>query len=265
VCTLPEPAAANGIGGRLHGILERRTASRTARLLVPSEAMRRHFAEGWGVAPEVVPNFLDVLWFRDRIAQVNRAQERTRLGIGPDEILLLHMGRGGKGKGLDVLLEAFQMARTENARLRLFLTGEGTGMTAARTQAEALDLGDAVVFLGVVEDVVPLYAAADLFLVPSTQEGWSMALLEAMAAGLPTVATRAGGLPELASDGNALLVETERPEALARAILKLSMDPGRRAHLGAAAAARAQELDVTVWAPRLEQLYADVIRAGSPG
>jgi hypothetical protein len=60
-----------------------------------------------------------------------------------------------------------------------------------------------------------------------------------------------------------VLVETERPEALARAILKLSTDPRRRADLGAAAAARARELDVTVWGPRLEQLYADVIRADS--
>jgi glycosyltransferase involved in cell wall biosynthesis len=262
VSTLPE-FSRNGLGGRIAAALERRTAPRAARLLVPSEAMRSTFVDGWGLQVEVVPNFLDVLWFRDRVQQVSRAQARTRLGVGPDEILLLHMGRGGKGKGLDVLLEAFQLARVEHPKLRLFLTGEGPELAEARTLAESLDLGDSIVFLGVVEDVVPLYACADLFLLPSTQDGWSMALLEAMAAGLPTVATRAGGIPELAGENSALLVETERPEALARAILKLSTDPRRRAELGAAAAARAKEMDVTVWGPRLEQLYADVLRADS--
>lgn len=263
VSTLPEPGRQGGLAGRINALLERRTAACAARLLVPSEAMRKHFVEGWGLQVEVVPNFLDVLLFRDRIAQVPRSQARTRLGVGPDEVLLLHVGRGARGKGLDVLLEAFQVARVEHPKLRLFLTGEDTGMAEARMLAESLDLGDSVVFLGVVDDVVPLYAAADLFLLPSIEDGWSMALLEAMAAGLPTVATRAGGIPELAAENTSLLVETERPEALARAILKLSMDSRRRADLGAAAAARARELDVTVWAPRLEQLYADVIRAGS--
>ena len=263
VSTLPEPWSANGVGGRMQIMLERRTASRAARLLVPSETMRRHFADGWGLQTEVVPNFLDVLWFRERIAQISRAQARTRLGVGPDEVLLLHMGRGGKGKGLEILLEAFQMARIEHPPLRLFLTGEESGMTAARTQAEELGLGDSVVFLGVVDDVIPLYAAADLFLLPSTQDGWSMGLLEAMAAGLPAVATTVGGIPELAAESHAILVETERPEALARGILKLATDPRRRADLGAQAAARAKEMDVTVWAPRLEQLYADVIKSAS--
>jgi glycosyltransferase involved in cell wall biosynthesis len=263
VSTLPEPWSAAGLRGRLQIMLERRTASRAARLLVPSESMRRHFADGWGLRTEVVPNFLDVLWFRERIAQVSRPQERIRLGVGPDETLLLHMGRGGKGKGLEVLLEAFQMARIEHPRLRLFLTGEESRMMPARTQAEALGLGDSVVFLGLVDDVIPLYAAADLFMLPSTQDGWSMGLLEAMAAGLPAVATAAGGIPELAAETHALLVETQRPEALARGILKLASDPRLRADLGAQAAARAKELDVSVWAPRLEQLYADVIRSAS--
>jgi glycosyltransferase involved in cell wall biosynthesis len=263
VSTLPELAKANGFSGRMQNMLERRTASRAARLLVPNEAMRKQFVEAWGLEAEVVPNFLDVPWFSEKIAQVSRVQARTRLGVGPDDVLLLHMGRGRKGKGLEVLLEAFQMARIEHPQLRLFLTGEEAGMMPARTQAEDLGLGDSVVFLGLVDDVIPLYAAADLFLLPSTQDGWSMGLLEAMAAGLPAVATSAGGIPELASESSAILVETERPEALARGIVKLSTDPRRRADLGAAAAVRAKEMDVAVWGPRLEELYATVIGSAS--
>lgn len=265
ISTVPEPPSSGGLGARLQTMLERRSASRAARLLVPSAAMKRSIAQDWGLDALVVPNFLDVPWFRDKVSQIPRAQARTRLGVGPDEVMLLHLGRGGKGKGLDVLLEALQVALVEFPRLRLFLTGEGGGMTAARTLAESLGLGDAVVFLGVVDDVVPLYAAADLYVLPSTMEGWSMGLVEAMAAGLPTVATRAGAITEVASDATAVLVESERPDALARAILKLAMDARRRTELGGAAANRAREMDVTVWAPKLEKIYAEVLRADAVG
>ena len=87
-----------------------------------------------------------------------------------------------------------------------------------------------------------------------------MALLEAMAAGLPTVATTVGGIPELASDATAILVETDRAESVAGGILQLARSPNLRAAMGAEAASKARELDVTVWAPRLEAIYGDVIR-----
>ena len=265
VSTLPEPnGGAAGLALRLRSLLERKTAARSSRLLVPSEEMKRHYAAAWGVSVEILPNFLDVPEFRARVAAIPRAQARTRLGVGADEVMLLYMGRGQAGKGLEVLLEAFRIAHIEHPPLRRFLTGHDPTLIEARALAESLGLGDALVFLGVVDDVAPLYAAADLFLLPSHREGWSMALLEAMAAGLPTVATAAGAIPELASEATAILVETDRPEALARGILKLATAPRVRSSLGAGAAAKARELDVAVWAPKLEALYADLIRsAGS--
>jgi glycosyltransferase involved in cell wall biosynthesis len=171
------------------------------------------------------------------------------------------VGRGHPGKGLDVLMEAFHVARVEQERLRMFITGKESGIAPARAVAESLDLGDSVVFLGLVDDVAPLYAAADVFVLPSCPEGWSMALLEAMAAGLPVVATSGEGTTEPASAATAVLVEDERPEALARGILKLTTSRERRAALGTAAAARAAELDAAVWTPQLEKLYAELIRA----
>jgi glycosyltransferase involved in cell wall biosynthesis len=240
-------------------MLERRAAFRSARLLAPSDAVRRHYVERWGTAVDVVPLFLDLAAFRERLGGTPRAQARMRYGVAPDDILLLQVGRGHPGKGLERLMEAFQIARVEHPQLRLFLTGNESGIAPARALAESLDLGDRVVFLGVVDDVVPLYAAADVFVLPACPEGWSMSLLEAMAAGLPVVTTDEGGIPEPASASTAVLVEDERPEALARAILKLTTSPQRRAEMGRAASARAAELDAAVWTPRLEQLYADVL------
>lgn len=209
VSTLPEPdGAPAGIARSMRAFLERRAAAGAAWLLVPSEALRRHYADGWGLSAEVMPNFLDVPVFRERVAVTPRAQAHTRLGVAPDEIVLLHMGRGLPGKGLEILLEAFRVAQVEHPSLRLYLTGSERSMTGARAIAGSLGLQDAVVFLGMLEDVAPLYAAADLFLLPSQREGWSMALLEAMAAGLPAVTTGEGAIPELASDATALRVET---------------------------------------------------------
>ena len=199
VSTLPDPdTGEDGLRGRVQSFLERKTAPRAARLLAPSDAMRRYYTDGWGVTVEVLPKFLDVPVFRERVAATPRAQARMRLGVAPEEVVLLHVGRGGRAKGLDGLMDAFHVARVEHQPLRLFLTGQDRGIARARARAKALGLGDAVVFLGVVEDVAPLYAAADLFLLPSHREGWNMSLLEAMAVGLPAIATREGGIPELA-------------------------------------------------------------------
>jgi glycosyltransferase involved in cell wall biosynthesis len=261
VSTVPDPdSAPTGWRGRVRARLERRAAVRSARLLAPSDAVRRHYAELWGAEVEVVPNFLDGSAFQERLVATPRAQARTRLGVAPDDIVLLYVGRGHPGRGLERLMEAFHVARIEQGSLRLFLTGKESGIAPARAVAESLDLGDSVVFLGVVEDVAPLYAAADVFVLPSCPEGWSMSLLEAMAAGLPVVTTSDGGIPEPASASSAVLVEDEAPEALARGILQLTLDPRRRADMSRASSARAAELDAAVWTPRLQKLYADVIR-----
>ena len=113
--------------------------------------------------------------------------------------------RGRRGNPAYGASKAALDAYLEGMRHRLHGTGVGS-----------LDLGDAVVFLGAVDDVVPLYAAADVFVLPACVGGWNMALLEAMAAGLPAVTATDGSVPEPASQATAVLVEDERPEARAR-------------------------------------------------
>ena len=264
VSTLPNPYGnRRGWWGRVEALLERGTMTRCARLIAPSDAVRRHYAERWGVTIEMLPSFLDVPGFRERVRTAGRSQVRTRLGVSPEDFVLLHVGRGHEGDGLDMLMRAFHVARIEHPPLRLFLTGEESEIAPARAVAQSLDLGDAVVFLGLVQDVAPLYEAAEVFVLPSCREGWSMALLEAMTAGLPAVIPFGGELPRPATGSTAVLVQDRRPEAFARGILELTTSPERRAELGTAAAARAMEMDASVWAPQLEQVYADVVRASA--
>ena len=99
----------------------------------------------------------------------------------------------------------------------------------------AADLGLAgrVHFLGQRDDIPDLLAALDIFVLPSHSEGVSLALLEAMAAGLPVIATAVGGLPEVVTDGvNGLLIPPQDPEALAQALARLLDDPALAKKLG---------------------------------
>ncbi len=248
--------AGHGPRFRVRKALDRMTLRRPGHLLAVSEEVRRDYQKHFELPDiEVLYNFIDLSRFRERLAQVDRATARRALGVGDDEVVVLHVGRFHRQKAQDHLLSAFGLAAVESPGLRLFLAGDGAELPRARALASDMDVGDAVVFLGSVPDVVPLYRAADVFAFPSRFEAFGMALLEAMAAGLPSVATRAGGILELATDRTTVLVEVDQVTELARALMRLAGDRALRARLGAAAAERAADFDFTRWLPRLEEIY----------
>jgi glycosyltransferase involved in cell wall biosynthesis len=135
-------------------------------------------------------------------------------------------------KGIDVLLEA---ARLVQSPVRLEIYGVGAEQAVLERLAEGLDAN----FNGFVQD--PL-AGLDVLVQPSRADNLPLSILEAMAAGLPVIGTRTGGIPELVIDGETgLLVEPERPEELAAALDSLAADPERRAELGRRGRERVQE------------------------
>ena len=241
---------------RVRKALDRWSGRRNRLFIAVSEAVRADYQMHMGFEPiRVLPNYLDVTALRGRVDAVDRARERLRLGVQEDQLLALHVGRFHRQKGQDVLLDAFAAAHVEDPRLRLCLVGEGAELPAARARAEELGLGDAVFFAGAVADPAPLLAAADLFVFPSRWEAFGIALLEAMAAGLPVVASRTGGIVEIVSDATGLLVPPEHVTALTTAMLALARDPAERARLAAAAAQRARDFDAAPAVRRLEGLY----------
>jgi glycosyltransferase involved in cell wall biosynthesis len=116
------------------------------------------------------------------------------------------------------------------------------------------------VFAGFRDDVAGLLAAADLVVHPSHADALPTALIHALAAGVPAVATRVGGIPEIVGDGAGVLVPPAEPAALAAAVRALTGDPGRRQEMGEAARERfADQFEGTAWARRLAALYAEVL------
>jgi glycosyltransferase involved in cell wall biosynthesis len=143
-------------------------------------------------------------------------------------------------KGIDVLLRAFALARGGGARLRV--VGDGPELPDLQVLARGLGLGGRVHFLGLRDDVESQLRAADAYVHPTLVEGFGNAVAEAMACGLPVVASRAGGIPEVVEDGvSGLLVPPGEVAPLARAIERVARDVALRRALGASARARVVE------------------------
>jgi glycosyltransferase involved in cell wall biosynthesis len=157
---------------------------------------------------------------------------------------VLYAGRLRTRKAVAVLIEAFARVHSRVPATRLRLAGDGEQRPALEEQVRRLELADAVRFEGAVphDRMAELYAAADLFCLPSLYEGFPLAILEAMAAGLPVVATRVAGTPEAIEDGvHGRLVEAEDVAGLAAALLDLIEDEEGRRRMGRQARRRVDE------------------------
>jgi glycosyltransferase involved in cell wall biosynthesis len=145
-------------------------------------------------------------------------------------------------KGHSYLLDAVAQLRREIPDVKALVVGDGELRPSLEQRTQALRLSDSVIFTGTRRDVPEILALLDVFVLPSLWEGLPIALLEAMAAGLPVVATRVGGVPEVVVDGETgLLVPPRDPDALSEAILTLLQDPDLRQKMGQAGQERVRE------------------------
>jgi glycosyltransferase involved in cell wall biosynthesis len=184
-----------------------------------------------------IPNGVDTERFRPSGA-AERAALRAALGLPAGRPLVVYVGRLAPEKGVDLLVDAWP-AVAARARARLAVVGDGPEALRLRDRAEALGVADSIAFTGGVADTAPYLRAADAAALPSRTEGLPVALLEAMACGLPIVATAVGGTPEVLADGaTGRLVSPERPEALADGLAEALLDAGAARRWGGAARAQ---------------------------
>jgi glycosyltransferase involved in cell wall biosynthesis len=168
-----------------------------------------------------------------RNPEVAPAEVRRRLGAQDDGLLILTMSRLAADKGLEYLIEAAAILPRTERRVQVAIAGDGPVRPRLEQLARNLGVADRVIFLGYREDVGDLLAACDLVILSSLREGLSMALLEAMAAGKPIIATSIGSQVEVASQADmAQLVPPADPEALCEAILRFARDPALMVRFG---------------------------------
>lgn len=185
-----------------------------------------------GVAPEcclLVENGVDAEEFTRTL---DTAEAKRRIGFDPGRLLVGAVGRLSEEKGFDVLIRAAATCLDVD----FVIAGEGPHRPTLEALIGELGLGGRVRLLGYHDDTLAFYQALDLFVLSSRREGLPNVVLEAMAVGVPVVATRVGGVPRLAEDGRTgLLVEPGSVDELARAVARLLEDPALRARLGAEA------------------------------
>lgn len=239
--------------------LYRRTMSRTDTVAAVCEAARSRFA-AQGVRPRrgllAVPNGIRVENFVAAGAE-RRAALRSVLELPPGARIVGTVGRLNPVKDQATLLRAFARLHRDLPDTALVLVGDGALRGRLEAEAAALDIGDAVRFLGDRGDVRQLLQGFDAFALSSLSEGYSMALLEACASGLPIVATDVGGNREIvADDRNGVLVPAADEVALASALAGLLRDPARAEAMGRAGRDWAlREASIDTMAARYEALY----------
>lgn len=202
----------------------------------------------------VIPNGLDVKRFA-AAREIRELSPDSPCRIGIVATLMDY-------KGHSVLLDAAALLRRTWKRLELRIVGDGALRSQIDRQVEGLGLGQWVRLVGAQRDVLPWLADLDLAVLSSLHtEGLPNSLLEYMAAGLPVVATRVGGIPEVVTDGReGLLVRPADPAALAQALDTLLRDRERRAAMSEAARVRAAAFDVPRMVAAMRQLYLDLAR-----
>ena len=188
---------------------------------------------------------------------------RSELGLEAGQMVVTMVSVLREGKGHEAAFEAVRALREDHPGLRLLVAGHGPAAESIRGQAEGLE--EEVVFAGHRDDVMRLLDASDILLHPSRIDAFPTALLEAMAASVPVVATNVGGIPEIVDHEltGVLLDAPPEPAAITRVVGELAADPGRRRDLGAAGRMRFEaEFAAERWAERMRALYESALARG---
>ena len=188
------------------------------------------------------------------------ARTRAALGLPAGALVIGSIGRLNEQKGHRYLIDAAPAVIDRHKDARFLIVGDGDLKEPLRRQAQAMGIGDHVVFAGHRSDVRELLGAIDVVCMPSLYEGTPLALFEAMAAARTIVASAVDGCAEILHDGvTGLLVPPKDSAALGDALHRALAEPGLRTRLGAAAQTASREYDIDRTVRRIEDLYDEVL------
>jgi glycosyltransferase involved in cell wall biosynthesis len=234
----------------LQAACERRHVKRAARVIVTSAYAARRVREFYGppAGPVVIPELIDL---KRRLDLLRAAPTMP----DPFSFTVLCVCRLVRRKRVELLLKAAALLRPKIPGLAVRIVGQGPERERLRSMAETMRLQGLVAWLGDIsdEEVAGEYRRANVFCLPSVQEGFGIVFLEAMAAGLPIVAARASSVPEVLPQG--LLVDPESADSLADGLARLHGDPDLREWLVAEGRERVTEFD----APRIARRFLDEV------
>jgi glycosyltransferase involved in cell wall biosynthesis len=218
-------------------LLERVLARITDVLVAVSPEVRDELV-AFGVAPATKFRVIRLgIELDERLSPDGAARAETRrvMGVADERFVVGWIGRMTAVKRTDVVLESFRRLRDEGVDAVLCMVGDGPDRHSVENLAGGLGIMRDSLFPGYQEDVGPFFAAFDVFVLPSGNEGTPVTAIEALASGCPVVATRVGGVPDVVTDGeDGFLVDPGDVEGLAASLARLANDPALRARMGGA-------------------------------
>ena len=213
---------------------------------------------------DVIPNGIPKPKFPPILDRERQRREMT--GNGPDSTIVITVGRFSQAKGYQDMIEAFRLLQQKETKPTLVMVGSGSTVDRIKNQIEDSNLNQSVIMTGDREDVPHLLALSDVYASSSHREGLPLAVLEAMMAGLPVVATSVGDIPNVVTEETGVVVPPHRPELLAAALEDLLKNPKKRQAMGQAAYRRAMsEYSVDAWMQKHLALYREVLATNGHG
>lgn len=249
---LPMSPRYNARGSALHSL----TRMAATHLIVFSEQNALYASASWGDLPLTVIH----PGIRHGPCRLSREEMRLHLGFTSQDFVVCCVGRLSVEKGQETLIRAIAEARSKVGSIRGLLVGDGSERKRLEALLEELSITEAVILTGHRLDVECFLSSADLYVQPSTREGFGFAFVEAMAAGLPVIASDLPSLREVAGNDDVPLVRPNDHEALALEIIKLHADKNRATDLGRKLQARFyRNFTVERMASNHEQLYCRLL------
>jgi len=200
----------------------------------------------------VLTNSIDYLKFNEAFKHRTYPIEKS--------IVIGTVGRIERVKGINYLLIAMKIILTKYPDAKLEIVGEGSELDGLKLLAQKLGISNSVIFFGKLANPIPNYRRMDVFVLPSVLEGFGIVLLEAMAAGIPIVATNVHGIKEVVIDGKSgILIPPKKPEAIAKAVLRIIEDSQLHKGLVEEGFNRARLFDIQEHLLKLENLYNSLL------
>jgi glycosyltransferase involved in cell wall biosynthesis len=226
-----------------------------------SDALRRWYLESFAAEPARVVTLRNGVSAHP-VSPESRSSVRSELGIGASTTVVTNLAMMRPGKGHEHLIEAVRLLDPE-LDVVVVLAGDGPERARLEALARGVDPGGRrIVFAGFRSDVSALLSASDIVVHPSLFDALPTALIHALAAGLPSVASDVGGVPEIITPETGVLVAPGRPDEIARALRELVCAPRIRTDMGVAARARFDaEFSAPIWVRRLRDIYDGVVAA----
>lgn len=248
-----------GAEALLARLLTRLTNGCTNRFIAVSGAIREEALQD-GVPPgkiQVIPNGLDLA----RFARTRPAGEvRVALGLDPARQVVAVIGRLHPVKGHRYFLEAAARVAGIRPGVQFLVVGDGPLRDELRELVHLLGLDDKVVMTGYYPRIEDIYPVIDVMCLPSLMEGMGLVVLEALYFGVPVVATRVGGIPEIIADGReGILIPPRDAEALATAVLRILNNPELAREMGNRAREKVKQFTVEKMARQVEELYLEIL------